>query len=234
MKERLANRLRDSLLRMTGPGVGCSVLPIGSGHPLPPEEGHIVANAIESRRSEFATGRACARTALGEVSCPPLPILRGQFYEPIWPRGFTGSITHDSVFAAAIAYRSELPGHLGIDLVDQADLPVFIETASTFLTAAEQRATAGSDPWCFARIFSAKEAAIKILSTRMQTFMDFHAIETTSTPDGVALHVAGSRPIIATFTECDGTLITLAVEQNAGASEMSCPQHVLDNRVRIK
>jgi 4'-phosphopantetheinyl transferase EntD len=221
MKERFATRIRDALARMTGPGIGCCALPVRSGHELLPEETRIVANAIESRRREFATGRACGRGALAEVGCPPLPILRGPFYEPVWPRGFAGSIAHSNSFAAAIAYPSLQPGHVGIDLIDRADLPIFSETASTFLTAAESRNVTGSDPWRFARLFSAKEAAIKILSVRQQMFMDFHAIETNSALDGVALRVADyPSSIVAIFTELEDTLVTLAIAKNPiGAEE---------------
>jgi hypothetical protein len=41
----------------------------------------------------------------------------------------------------------------------------------------------------------------------------FFAIETTPISDGVTFHIAGSNPFIATFAECDGTLLTLATEQ---------------------
>jgi 4'-phosphopantetheinyl transferase EntD len=216
--ERLAIRIGNALARMAGPGVGTCVLPIQSGHRLLAEEQHIVADAIDSRRHEFAAGRACARAALAKVACPPLPILRGPFYEPIWPRGFAGSISHDNRFAAAIAYPSQNAGHLGIDLIDRVDLTTFSEIASTFLTASESRNLAVADPWHVAKIFSAKEAAIKILSIRQQTFLDFQAIVSRLTPDGMMLHVAGAAcTIVATFTELDGILITLASEQGAGS-----------------
>jgi 4'-phosphopantetheinyl transferase EntD len=223
-EELIAARICDALARMTGPDIGCCVLPILSGRRPLREEEPIVANAVESRRREFATGRACARTALAEVGCPPSPILRGPFGEPVWPRGFAGSITHDNGFAAAIAYPTEYPGHLGIDLLDRPDLTIFTETASTFLTPTETRNIIGMNPWHIAKVFSAKEAAIKILSTRRQMFMDFRAIESSPTAQGLALYVLGGfNSITATFAEVDGTLVTLATERNVGAGENGSP-----------
>jgi 4'-phosphopantetheinyl transferase EntD len=212
-KYHAANGIRDALTGMTGPGVGCSVLPIQAGHQLLPDEERYVANAVESRRREFATGRACARTALAEVGCPPAPIQRGRFYEPVWPCGYAGSITHNSSFAAAIAYATEYPGHLGIDLLGPADSAILAETTSTFLTPSESRNTFDADPWRIAKIFSAKEAVIKILSVRLQMFLDFLAIESRFTSGGLELYAGGCvNPIVAKFAEFEGTLITLAAE----------------------
>ena len=215
-KEATAAGLRGALTRLAGPRVGCCVLPIQSGRPLLREEEAFVANAVQSRRREFATGRACARTALAELGCPPSPILRGPFYEPIWPRGFGGSIAHDDTFAAAIAYRTDVAGHLGIDLLAPSDVALLMETTSTFVTSSEAARLGAADPRSIGRIFSAKEAAIKIASVRRQAFTDFQEIESHQTADGMVLHVAGEpSPIAATFAEFEGFLVTLAIAQDS-------------------
>jgi 4'-phosphopantetheinyl transferase EntD len=214
-KDATAAGLRNALVRLAGAQAGCCVIPVRSGHPLFREEEAFVADAVETRRREFATGRACARTALAELGCPPSPILRGPFYEPVWPRGFGGSITHDDTYAAAIAYRTNAAGHLGIDLLAPSDVSLLMETSSTFVTSSEATRLRPADPRAIGMIFSAKEAAIKIVTVRRQAFTDFQEIESHPTDGGMMLHIAGvPSPIVATFAEFEGFLVTLAIAQD--------------------
>jgi 4'-phosphopantetheinyl transferase EntD len=88
-----------------------------------PEEQAIVAKAVEKRRHEFTTARACARAALATLGFPAVPILTGERGEPIWPAGSLGSITHCEAYrAAAVAHSSEILT-LGIDAEPNAPLP---------------------------------------------------------------------------------------------------------------
>ena len=210
--------IRSALIGLAGPSVGCCVLRIQSGRTLFDEEEAVVANAVQSRRHEFATGRASARTALAELGCPAVPILRGAFYEPIWPRGFGGSIAHDSTFAAAITYRTSSARVLGIDLLSLSDATLLMETTSTFMTPNELATLGDVDARSVGRIFSAKEAAIKVASVRRQAFTDFQEIESRPMIDGILLFVVGqSSPIAATFAEVDGVLVTLAIRYESAA-----------------
>jgi len=91
--------------------------------PLLDEEQAIVGRAVEKRREEFATGRACARAALERLGHEPAPILSGERGEPLWPEGVVGSITHCNGYrAAAVAPSSELRS-IGIDAEPHAPLP---------------------------------------------------------------------------------------------------------------
>lgn len=64
----------------------------------------LVAGMSPGRRSEFATGRWCARAALGQVRAgTDLPLLRDDHGAPGWPAGFVGSITHTAGWTAAAA-----------------------------------------------------------------------------------------------------------------------------------
>jgi 4'-phosphopantetheinyl transferase EntD len=91
--------------------------------PLLEEEQALVGRAVEKRREEFATGRACARAALERLGHQPAPILSGERGEPLWPEGVVGSITHcDGYRAAAVAPSSELCS-IGIDAEPHAPLP---------------------------------------------------------------------------------------------------------------
>src|SRR5215469_16812348 len=75
----------------------------GGALPLRPAEAAIVARAVEKRRAEFATGRACAHAALDAWGAPDAPLLPGPDRAPLWPDGFVGSISHARGACAAVA-----------------------------------------------------------------------------------------------------------------------------------
>ncbi len=86
-------------------------------------EAEIVAGAVEKRRREFSTGRACARDALGQLGVPSREILSGPRGEPLWPEGVVGSITHcDGFRGCAVGRRSDFAA-IGIDAEVDAALP---------------------------------------------------------------------------------------------------------------
>jgi 4'-phosphopantetheinyl transferase EntD len=74
-----------------------------------PEEEAALGNAVEKRRREFVTARACAREALSRLGLPAQAIPTGPRGEPLWPRGVVGAITHCTGYrACAVALASEL------------------------------------------------------------------------------------------------------------------------------
>ena len=88
-----------------------------------PEEEAIVGRAVDKRRREFTTARACARAALHELGFPPVSIPTGERGEPLWPASVVGSITHcDGYRAGAVARSSEIVT-IGIDAEPSAPLP---------------------------------------------------------------------------------------------------------------
>lgn len=131
-----------------------------------PEEERFLARASARRRREFASGRACARAALGSLGHAPCAIAVGARGEPLWPRGFLGSITHRAGrYAAAVARSSDVAA-LGIDAEPNA--PLAPRVLARLANEAEremlaQEALRGEEPEiCLDRLlFSAKEAAYK-------------------------------------------------------------------------
>ena len=88
-----------------------------------PTERLSLGHAVDKRRREFTTGRACARVALGRLGAPVVAIPSGEHGEPRWPTGVVGSITHcDGYRACAVAW-SEAVASLGIDAEPNAPLP---------------------------------------------------------------------------------------------------------------
>lgn len=90
---------------------------------LSPGERLVIARATESRRREFATGRACARAALARLGLPPAEVLPKPGGAPQWPEGVTGSITHCPGYrAAAVALTRDVVS-LGVDAEPDEALP---------------------------------------------------------------------------------------------------------------
>jgi enterobactin synthetase component D / holo-[acyl-carrier protein] synthase len=88
-----------------------------------PAEEAAIARAVPKRRSEFATGRACARVALAKLGLPPSPIVPGPRGAPEWPAGVVGSITHCAGYrASAVAHLTDVAG-IGLDAEPNAPLP---------------------------------------------------------------------------------------------------------------
>lgn len=90
---------------------------------LYPEEETVVGRAVEKRRREFTTARACAREALAQLGQPHQAIPTGSRGEPLWPAGIVGSITHcDGYRACAVARAGDLLT-VGVDAEPNKPLP---------------------------------------------------------------------------------------------------------------
>jgi len=129
-------------------------------HDLFPEECRAIADAVPSRRAEFALGRHCARQALAALGAPRQPILPGPTREPLWPPGFVGSITHCSGYCAAAVGRSDEFRTVGIDAEPDEPLPPgVLDEIALPGEADEIAASREGNP--DRRLFCAKEAVYK-------------------------------------------------------------------------
>ncbi len=88
-----------------------------------PAEEAALGRAVEKRRREYTTARACAREALARLGLPATPILSGERGEPLWPAGIVGSITHCEGYRACALARSQEIASVGIDAEPNAPLP---------------------------------------------------------------------------------------------------------------
>jgi 4'-phosphopantetheinyl transferase EntD len=143
--------------------------------PLAAVEEAAIGLAVDARRREFVTGRACARRALRELGLPDSPIPSGSRGEPVWPRGVVGSITHcDGYRACAVAHATDVAA-LGVDAEPRGPLPPGIlqriATPAELGWLSAQDAELGFDRL----LFSAKEAVYKVvfpLTGRSPGFLD--------------------------------------------------------------
>jgi enterobactin synthetase component D / holo-[acyl-carrier protein] synthase len=145
-------------------GAACAASRQDLEAPLFPEEEALVRGAVEKRRREFATARACARSALAHLGFPSQAIRTGPRGDPCWPDGVVGSITHCTGYRAAAVGRTEDFLAIGIDAEPDEELPDGVLGA---IATAPERAWLGqrslaADGICWGRLlFSIKEAIYK-------------------------------------------------------------------------
>jgi 4'-phosphopantetheinyl transferase EntD len=136
-----------------------------AGVALYPEEAAAIERAVEARRREFATGRACARAALQQLGFPPqaIPVANGG--EPRWPAGAIGSITHCREYRACAVARTADLAALGIDAEPNEPMP---ERVLNAIAHDDEPTLIAALPEVKPRVhwdrllFSAKESAFKV------------------------------------------------------------------------
>jgi 4'-phosphopantetheinyl transferase EntD len=144
-----------------------------------------VERAVEKRRREFTTGRACAHDALERLGLPPSPILSGERGEPRWPAEVVGSITHcDGYRACAVARASEI-ATVGIDAEVNAALPDGVEAEiarpEERVWLRELKREAPAVRWD-RLLFSAKESVYKAWFPLTELWLDFEQASITVDP----------------------------------------------------
>jgi 4'-phosphopantetheinyl transferase EntD len=151
------------------------------GAALFPEEQAVIADAVESRRREFATGRACARAALARLGQPAVPVLRGPGGAPRWPDGTTGSITHCAGYRAAAVTLTTDVASLGIDA--EPDEPLPEHGMLDLIASGEERArlrelAAGTPRTSWDRLlFCAKESVYKTWFPLARRWLGFESAD---------------------------------------------------------
>ena len=143
-----------------------------------PEEQRSVARAVEKRRREFVTGRACARLALAQLGIAAAAIPSGPRGEPVWPSGVVGSITHCRGYrGCAVAVARKIMA-IGIDAEINEPLPTGVwEQVARGPELEWDRHHDGV--WLDRLAFSAKEAVYKAWFPMTGGRLEFEDIELT-------------------------------------------------------
>lgn len=147
---------------------------------MPPTEAANVRDAVPRRQREFATGRAMARRCLAMLGGPEVALPADPDGVPVWPAGFTGSITHTADWCASALAHTHDAAAIGIDIERLGRLSPAL--ASRVMTSRERRAmldaATGQDADIAATVlFSAKEAAFKCWFTPTRRALDWRDIE---------------------------------------------------------
>ena len=144
---------------------------------LAAEEESAVERAVEKRRLEFTTGRACARQALRRLGIDPVAIPSGARGEPMWPAGVVGSITHCRGYRACAVAKREHVLAVGVDAEVNEPLPAGVLEQVAFggerAMVAERTAGVQLDRL----LFSAKESVYKVWFPLTRRWLGFEDAE---------------------------------------------------------
>ncbi|CUH64612.1 phosphopantetheinyltransferase component of enterobactin synthase multienzyme complex [Thalassovita gelatinovora] len=171
--------IRQNLVQVFGSKIGIGQAdPKSQDHRLMPAEQAAVANAVPKRVGEFAAGRAAARAALCELGLPNVAIPTAPDRSPIWPEGFSGSISHTDTACLAVVTKAQTYRAIGLDIEPYEPLPT--EIWDIVLTDAEfdmvkllPKNLAGIRA---KKIFCIKEAAYKAQYPISKILFDFHTL----------------------------------------------------------
>lgn len=179
-------QLAETAIGEAGAGAGAGSI----GGALFPEEHWAVQNAVPKRVAEYTAGRVCARAALSRLGVAPVSIPSRADRTPVWPAGFTGSISHGDGRCVAVAAPLSAALSLGIDVeraaLEDTALHPYICHADQ-LAALAARAELPLAAWV-ALMFSAKEAFYKAWYPLTGRFLEFHEVRVgfTVAPGGSA------------------------------------------------
>ena len=176
-----------------------------------PAEEAVIARAVERRRREFATGRACARAALARLGHPPVAILPGERGSPGWPPGIVGSITHCAGYRAAAVGKAAEVLAIGLDAEPDEPLPDGVLGAislaaerASLADLAEAAPAPPSGPNWDRLLFCAKEAVYKAWFPLTGRWLGFEQALVTLDPAG-----AFTARLLVPGPEVDGRELTV-------------------------
>lgn len=149
------------------------------------EEEALIEGSIPKRRREFIAGRTAAKLALAAAGCPMPSISRlsGE-RAPVWPEGYTGSITHSDTLCYAIAATLDQYAAVGIDVERCGRISqrmwrlIYNQQEQQWIRNAENPELLST------LIFSCKEAVYKAVHTLHGIGLPFTSIDIV--PDGNA------------------------------------------------
>jgi 4'-phosphopantetheinyl transferase EntD len=142
--------------------------------PLHIEEEQLIEGSVAKRQREFRAGRNAAHSALKQLGAPTGPLLRGDRRQPLWPKGFLGSISHcgDSCVAAC-AVEGGILG-LGIDV---EPLEPLSDGIAGYINTKDEMAFMERHTDLPARlVFSAKESLYKCYYPLLERFFGFQSV----------------------------------------------------------
>jgi 4'-phosphopantetheinyl transferase EntD len=145
--------------------------------------------AVLSVSRASGAGRDIARSLCGKLGVPVAGIPRSPRRHPVWPAGITGSITHDSEFAAAIAAPADRFGGVGIDIEPAVPLAPEIRD---LVGQPEEWASFSNFALSDKALFSIKEAVFKAVYPRDGIFLDFHDVTVAFGPRTATISYGGT------------------------------------------
>jgi len=141
-----------------------------------------LAGAVAKRQAEYFYGRLCSRMALEAVGLTGVQVGTGALRAPVWPAGYTGSITHNGSIAAAVVVREDAYAGIGIDIETVSHGSACDALRSTIVSPREldYLESFNGGPCVdtlLTLVFSAKESFYKSVSKLVGRVLDFDVIE---------------------------------------------------------
>ncbi|MEZ8064930.1 MULTISPECIES: 4'-phosphopantetheinyl transferase family protein [Vibrio] len=140
-----------------------------------------LGSSVQKRRAEYIAARYAAQILLKKLGCG-LNVGSSWNREPIWPFGFSGSLSHTS--GKAIAVVSQQPNHWspGID-IEVFEPTVIQESENVFTTNTERnllKASSMQYELALLVTFSVKESLYKSLYPTVRRYFGFDAAKICS------------------------------------------------------
>lgn len=145
-----------------------------------------VRRASPKRRREFLAGRLCASAALAQAGyAGPSWLAQGADALPVWPDGWSGSISHSASAALAAVCPDAAGFSVGVD-VERIVLYDDVAGIASMVARPGELAVLSTLPATHAVILllSAKESLYKALYPSLRTFRDFTAARLVEAGDG--------------------------------------------------
>ncbi|WP_170226353.1 4'-phosphopantetheinyl transferase family protein [Rudaeicoccus suwonensis] len=143
---------------------------------LPEFESVVTTSAQAARRAEFATGRWCARRALGDLdpAAAHQAVPVGDDRAPVWPPDVVGSITHCTGLRSAVVARRRDVVAVGVDAEPARPLP--LDAVEVILRTNERQYAESA---LSTVVFTVKEALFKAWWPLTRTWLDFQQARVT-------------------------------------------------------
>jgi 4'-phosphopantetheinyl transferase EntD len=156
------------------------------------EEERAVSDSYHpNRRTEFATGRYCARMTMKKLGLKPVSIPIGVNRQPLWPADVTGSISHTKGLTGALMARKMDFRSVGIDIEGRRKVEpllwhqLFTENEYRMLDLAGTNDAAE----LATLFFSLKESFYKMQFPLTGRFLDFRDVELQPMETGYRISV---------------------------------------------
>ena len=168
--------LESTLEAIAAPGVliGHRMIAHGDEFALLPEEQSAFKQSVVKVQRASGAARIVARGLMQRMGIPSQAVLKTAAGMPQWPKGFVGSMAHDSTVAiAALASRDQYLS-IGVD-IEPAEA---LEPSLIDLIATERERGAMGDSALQGRLlFVIKEAVYKTVYPLDHTFLEHHDVE---------------------------------------------------------
>lgn len=140
--------------------------------------------AVPKRRCEYLAGRVLFRQLLQQHNQPAWPLLNTPAGAPLWPPGYTGSVSHSDGTAICCLCPTGVYKAVGIDIETILNTKTGTDIEQLILQPAEQpllrQLTDIADTELLTIVFSAKESLYKALYPQVQRFFGFDDAAVTS------------------------------------------------------